>query len=117
MSLEIEKESVRSSNEKNSSNCSEVDVGLIVSLMLVACSQKGLTHQPILLMGENSTTESASSELYGSGDTLIVGLDDTFPPMGFRDDSGALVGFDIDLANEIGKRLGYTMDFQSIDWS
>jgi polar amino acid transport system substrate-binding protein len=29
---------------------------------------------------------------------VIVGLDDTFAPMGFRDNVGNLVGFDVDLA-------------------
>ncbi|MGB4046223.1 MAG: transporter substrate-binding domain-containing protein, partial [Halanaerobiales bacterium] len=29
---------------------------------------------------------------------FVVGLDDTFAPMGFRDEEGNLVGFDIDLA-------------------
>ncbi len=39
-------------------------------------------------------------------DKIVIGLDDNFPPMGFRDDSGQLVGFDIDLAQEASKRLG-----------
>ena len=33
-------------------------------------------------------------------DKIVIGLDDNFPPMGFRDDSGQLVGFDIDLARK-----------------
>jgi polar amino acid transport system substrate-binding protein len=37
---------------------------------------------------------------------IVVGLDDNFPPMGFRDEKNELVGFDIDLAKEAGKRLG-----------
>ena len=36
--------------------------------------------------------------------TLIIGLDDTFCPMGFRDENSELVGFDIDLANALGER-------------
>ena len=49
--------------------------------------------------------------------TYIMGLDDTFAPMGFRDEKGELVGFDIDLANEVAKRWGVTIEFQPIDWS
>ena len=49
--------------------------------------------------------------------TVIIGVDDTFAPMGFRDETGELVGFDIDLANELLGRLGYTPKFQVIDWS
>lgn len=49
--------------------------------------------------------------------TYVMGLDDTFAPMGFRDEKGELVGFDVDLANEVSKRLGITIEFQPIDWS
>lgn len=36
--------------------------------------------------------------------------------MGFRDESGNLVGFDIDLAQEASKRLGVPVEFKPIDW-
>ena len=48
---------------------------------------------------------------------IVVGLDDNFPPMGFRDEKNELVGFDIDMAKEAGKRLGMEVDFKPIDWS
>ena len=48
---------------------------------------------------------------------LVVGLDDTFAPMGFRDADGNLVGFDIDLANAVGEELGMTVEFKPIDWN
>ena len=47
---------------------------------------------------------------------LIVGLDDTFAPMGFRDEDGKLVGFDIDLATAVAKELGVKVKFQPINW-
>lgn len=47
---------------------------------------------------------------------FIVGLDDTFAPMGFRDTQGNLVGFDVDLAKEVSRRLGIEVRFQPIDW-
>lgn len=48
---------------------------------------------------------------------IVVGLDDNFPPMGFRDEKNELVGFDIDMAKEASKRLGLQVDFKPIDWS
>ncbi|HWI14391.1 MAG TPA: amino acid ABC transporter substrate-binding protein [Burkholderiales bacterium] len=49
---------------------------------------------------------------------IVIGLDDNFPPMGFRDaKSNELVGFDIDLAREAGKRLGVAVEFKPIDWN
>ena len=48
---------------------------------------------------------------------VTVGLDDTFVPMGFRQKSGKLVGYDIDLARAVFKLYGIKVSFQSIDWS
>ena len=48
---------------------------------------------------------------------IIIGLDDSFPPMGFRDEKNNIVGFDIDMAREAGKRLGMEVEFKPIDWS
>lgn len=48
---------------------------------------------------------------------IVIGLDDNFPPMGFRDEKNQLVGFDIDLANEAAKRLGVEVEFKPIDWN
>lgn len=48
---------------------------------------------------------------------VIVGLDDTFVPMGFRQKSGKLVGFDVDLARAVFKLYGIKVSFQPIDWS
>lgn len=47
---------------------------------------------------------------------LIVGLDDTFAPMGFRDKEDNLVGLDIELAEAVGEKLGVKIKFQPIDW-
>ncbi len=47
---------------------------------------------------------------------FILGLDDSFPPMGFRDEKGQIVGFDIDLAREVCSRLGVTLKLQPINW-
>jgi len=48
---------------------------------------------------------------------VVIGLDDNFPPMGFRDEKNQLVGFDLDLAREATKRLGLEVEFKPIDWS
>ncbi|MDC7124220.1 MAG: amino acid ABC transporter substrate-binding protein [Spirochaetales bacterium] len=47
---------------------------------------------------------------------IVLGLDDNFPPMGFRGDDGEITGFDIDLAKEVCKRLGVELKLQPIDW-
>lgn len=47
---------------------------------------------------------------------LRIGLDDSFPPMGFRIDDGTLTGFDIDAAEELGKRLGIKIVWTPTAW-
>jgi len=47
---------------------------------------------------------------------LIMGLDDAFPPMGFRSADNKIIGFDVDLAKEITKRLNIDLILQPIDW-
>lgn len=52
-----------------------------------------------------------------SDKVYVIGLDDEYKPMGFRDESGEIVGFDIDLATEAAKRLGVKFEFKPIDWN
>lgn len=47
---------------------------------------------------------------------LVLGLDDSFPPMGFRNDDNEIVGFDIDTAKEVTKRMGVELKIQPISW-
>ncbi len=47
---------------------------------------------------------------------MVLGLDASFPPMGFTDEAGNIIGYDIDLATEVCKRLGITLRCQPIDW-
>lgn len=48
---------------------------------------------------------------------IIVGLDDTFVPMGFRNAENEIIGFDVDLAKLIFEEMGLDVRFQPIDWS
>lgn len=48
--------------------------------------------------------------------TFVVGFDAEFPPYGYKDDNGEYVGFDLDLAEEVCKRQGWTLVKQPIDW-
>ncbi len=47
---------------------------------------------------------------------LVLGCDDGFPPMGFRDKSGNIVGFDIDLAEAVAEKLGVELEVKAINW-
>ena len=65
----------------------------------------------------NKINSGTSSESTLNKDELVIGLDDTFVPMGFKDESGELVGFDVELAKAVGEKLNKKIKFQAIDWS
>ena len=47
---------------------------------------------------------------------LVIGIDDAFPPMEFRNEKNELVGFDIDASKELGKRLGIKIEHVPTAW-
>ncbi|WEV54142.1 amino acid ABC transporter substrate-binding protein [Leuconostocaceae bacterium ESL0723] len=69
------------------------------------------------LRGKGSGGQNAGWDRIQKDKQITIGLDDTFVPMGFRDDSGKIVGFDVDLANAVFKNLGIKVKWQPIDWS
>jgi polar amino acid transport system substrate-binding protein len=48
---------------------------------------------------------------------FVLGLDDSFPPMGYRNENNEIVGYDVDLAKEVTRRLGVELVLQPIDWN
>lgn len=67
---------------------------------------------------DGAQAEGESGQADGIGyDKLVMGLDDTFAPMGFRDENGELTGVDVELATAVSEKLGIEIEFQPIDWS
>jgi polar amino acid transport system substrate-binding protein len=65
---------------------------------------------------ETSGVDESLTKVMDKG-VFVLGLDDAFPPMGFRDENNEIVGFDIDLAKEVTKRMGVELKPQPIDWN
>lgn len=63
-----------------------------------------------------STSDNSLNDIKKKSN-FVLGLDDTFPPMGFRDQSGDIVGFDIDLAKEVAKRMGVEIKLKPVEWN
>jgi len=47
---------------------------------------------------------------------IVLGLDDTFAPLGFRDENDEIVGFDIELAKRVAQEMGVELRIQPIEW-
>jgi polar amino acid transport system substrate-binding protein len=73
----------------------------------------------MLAMGILSGCGSQSKDTTAKTDTpkkIVVGLDDNYPPMGFKNENNEITGFDVDVAKEASKRLGREVEFKAIDW-
>ena len=77
----------------------------LAASMLVGCGKK-----------EEKTKTDNSLKDVQSKKELVLGLDSSFPPMGFTDKKQNIVGFDIDLAKEVTKRMGIKLKLQPINW-
>ena len=70
----------------------------------------------VLLTGCAGEKDSHNTNSMRYKKVLVVGIDDEFAPLGFRDEQGNIVGFDVDLAKEAAKRIGVEFEFRPIDW-
>lgn len=68
------------------------------------------------VLAANPSTDDSLEKVLRAG-KLTIGIDDAYPPMEFRDPNNNLVGFDIDLAREIGKRLGVKVEWIPTEWN
>lgn len=82
---------------------------LTLGLLFSGCGQSTKNDQ------SKQTADNSLNEIKQKGQ-FIVGLDDSFPPMGFKNDKGEIVGFDIDMANEAAKRMGVKAVFKPVQW-
>jgi len=82
---------------------------LTLGLLFSGCGQSGKSDQ------SKQAADNSLNEIKQKGQ-FVVGLDDSFPPMGFKNDKGEIVGFDIDMANEAAKRMGVKAVFKPVQW-
>jgi len=89
-----------------------------IALLVVLCLAFGLLAgcgQADNGKAPDTSADTSWQEIQDKG-YFIVGLDDAFPPMGFRDENNEIVGFDIDLAKATAEKLGLEVEFKPINW-
>lgn len=82
---------------------------LMAAMMVITCFA-------VTGCGSKDNEEATETNMTTTEGKIVVGLDDTFAPMGFRDGDGNLVGFDIDLGKAVAEEMGYEIEFKPIDW-
>lgn len=96
-------------------------IAVIPMLAFTACSKdedKTETTKDTAVADTTVAQEGADESLTKVMDSgeLILGLDASFPPMGYTNEDDEIVGFDIDLAKEVCSRLGIELKLQPINW-
>ncbi len=95
-------------------------IGLVAvaALAFAACSSSGGTPS-----SASSAAPGAASPIAGglldkimTAGKIVVSTDPNYAPQSFLNPDGTFQGFDIDVANEIGKRLGVTVEFTTPGW-
>lgn len=77
---------------------------------MAGCSKKSSDE------GFQAATDSALDELKARG-YLVLAHDGAFPPLTYLDDDGNAIGYDIDLAKEVCRRMGVEFRDKVIIWS
>lgn len=91
----------------------------MTAVLLTACGASAGTDAPAADASSDAaanTAEDNSLTKVKEAGEFILGLDATFKPMGYTDENNEIVGFDIDCAEEVCKRMGVTLVKQPINW-
>ena len=100
-------------------------IAVALTFVLGGCGTSDSSNSTAANTADSTTTSDAAKDNQGSDKSwdkvkekgeFVLGLDENFPPMGFKDDSGEIVGYDIDLATEVCSRLGVALNIQPINW-
>ena len=92
---------------------------LTAALALTACGSSAATTAPAAESAAGSTAEAASgdllSEIRAKG-TITVAMEGTWAPWTYHDENDNLVGYDVEVATEIAKKLGVEPQFVEGEW-
>jgi polar amino acid transport system substrate-binding protein len=87
---------------------------LSLTLLITGCSSQKADENKAPEQQQSADTSFQDIKNQGY---FTLGLDDAFPPMGYRDEgTNEIVGFDIDLAKEAAKRMGVEVKLQPVVW-
>ncbi len=86
------------------------------SMLMAGTSCGSSTQNSAQSGGSSAVQEDVSLKNVMDKKQLVLGLDASFPPMGFTDENNEIIGFDIDVAQEVCDRMGIDLVKQPINW-
>ena len=63
-----------------------------------------------------ASAEGGELEKVKAAGKLVIGVEGTYPPFTYHDDSGELTGLDIELGKALAEKLGVEAEFQEAAW-
>ena len=93
----------------------------VIAVLLTAAMAVGMTACGSADSGSTAADSSAASTEAASSDNgeekvLRVGMEGTFAPYTYHDENGTLTGFEVDMANAIGEKMGYKVELVETEW-
>ena len=89
---------------------------IAASAVLAGCGGKTATTTGAPSDAASTPVPSGDDKSAASTMKLIVGFDAAYPPYGYVGDDGSYTGFDLELAQEVGRRKGWEVQLEPIDW-
>lgn len=96
---------------------------LLTSTAFTGCSQSSRTQNPTAVSSgavssaaaSGSTSDSLLKQIKAKG-VVLVGTEGTYSPFSYHDAGNKLVGFDVEIAEAVGKELGVRTQFVETKW-
>src|SRR6218665_337028 len=92
----------------------------LIAIAALAIAASALTACSASTAPTQSGTSSAAGSEFGlvKDGVLTVATEGTYRPFSFHDDNGAgdLTGFDVEIIQAVGDKLGLTVEFQETQW-
>lgn len=82
-----------------------LSITLLLAMVLAACANTG-----------GNTADLNKLDQIKEDKVIRIGLEGTYPPFSFHDESGKLVGFEVEIAEAIAKDLGVGVEFIETKW-
>lgn len=97
---------------------------LLTMVMVAACGNNNNNNSaagsnaaaPTAAAGDNAAPAENSLESVKASGKLRIGTEGTYAPFTFHDADGKLTGFDVEIAEDVAKRLGVKAEFIETQW-
>jgi L-cystine transport system substrate-binding protein len=95
---------------------------LALSMVLAACGSKNNNSQGAASASASPSAGAGAApgksllETIKASGKIRIGTEGTYAPFTFHDKNGKLTGFDVEIAQEVAKRLGVQSDFMETKW-